>query len=155
CPLNFSPATVRNRVREEDMQAAKSHFGHRAGMVRVEYSAETRADRALTWRVFSDWRRWRRFSDFYGDIRWLNGEPWTVGSRLRIELVRPVRTTVDHVITACSPGECVAWIDHFCGNTMEQWVFFKPREEGGTCVQTWAEATGSATAITGRPLRSL
>ena len=77
------------------MQAGKPDFVHPSSMVRVEYSAETRADSALAWRVFSDWRRWRRFSDFYGDIRWLTGEPWAVRSRLRIELVRPVNTTVD------------------------------------------------------------
>lgn len=137
------------------MQAVKSDFVHSSEMVRVEYSAETRADCVLAWRVFSDWRRWQRFSDYYGEIRWLNGKPWAVGSRLRIELVRPVRATVDHVITICSPGECVAWIDHALGNTMEQWVVFEPREEGGTCVQTWAEVAGSASTIAGLPVRNV
>jgi hypothetical protein len=137
------------------MQVCKTDFIHRSEMVRVEYSAETRADRALTWRIFSDWRRWQRFSDFYGDIRWLSGKPWAVGSRLRIELVRPVKTTVDHVITVCSPGECVAWIDHALGNTMEQWVTFKPRVEGGTRVETWAEVAGWASTIAGWPIRSV
>src|SRR5262245_19837128 len=135
------------------MQVSKVSFVHRSEMVRVEYSAETRAGRALTWKIFSDWRRWPRFSDFYGDIRWLSGTPWTVGRRLRIELVRPVRTTVDHVITVCSPGECVAWIDHALGNTMEQWVVFEPREDGGTTVHTWADVAGWSMTIAGRPLR--
>lgn len=152
--MGLKPARrdARKGVEKQDMQVSRADFVPRT---RVEYSAETRADRALTWKVFSDWRRWRRFSDFYGDIRWLSGEPWTVGSRLRIELVRPVKTSVDHVITVCSPGECVAWIDHALGNTMEQWVVFEPREEGGTCVHTWAEVAGWASTIAGHPIRSV
>jgi hypothetical protein len=137
------------------MQPGKSDFVRRSEMVRVEFSAATRAGRALAWQVFSDWRRWQRFSDFYGDIRWLTGRPWSVGSRLRIELVRPVKTTVDHVITVCSPGECVAWIDHALGNTMEQWVILEPREDGGTSVQTWAEVAGWASTIAGVPIRCI
>ena len=137
------------------MQGSKSRFVQRAKTVWVEYAAVTRADRTLAWKLFSDFRRWRRFSDHYGDIRWLSGEPWTVGSRLQISLVRPVRTCVDHVITMCSPPEYVAWIDHALGNTMEQWVVFQPRFEGGTRVHTWAEVVGPTTQISGRPIREL
>src|SRR5437899_9626326 len=118
------------------MVSSKSQFVHASEIVRVEYSAWTRADRETVWKIFSDWRRWQRFSDCYGEVDWLSGTPWMVGSRLRIEMVRPMRMRVDHVITVCSPGECVAWIDHFMGNTMEQWVVFERRPEGGTTVKT-------------------
>ena len=134
------------------MHTSKSRFVRRSEMVRLEYTAVTQADPALAWKVFSDWRRWSRFSDFYGNIRWLSGEPWMVGSRLQIELVRPVRTTVDHVITVCSPRDCVAWIDHFKGYTMEQWVVFEALGEGGTRVRTWAELVGP-TSAEGVPVR--
>jgi hypothetical protein len=124
------------------MNECKSCFVRGAQLIRVEYSAVTRANRELTWKLFSDWRRWQRFSDIYGDIRWLSGAPWTTGSRMRIVLVRPERTAVDHVIIACAPGNRVGWIDHWFGNTMEQWVVFEPRVEGGTRVHTWAEVVG-------------
>ena len=137
------------------MQSSTSPLMHCANMVRVEYSAFTRADRALAWKLFSDFRRWRRFSDHYGEIRWLSGRPWTAGSRLQISLVRPVRTTVDHVITLCSPPDYVAWIDHALGNTMEQWVVFQPELEGGTRVHTWAEVVGPTTRVGGRPVREV
>jgi len=141
--------------KQQVMHNSKSRFVHRADMVRVEYSAKTRADRALAWKLFSDFSCWRRFSDHYGDIRWLSGRPWTPGSRLQISLVRPVRTTVDHVITLCSPPDYVAWIDHALGNTMEQWVVFQPQSEGGTRVHTWAEVVGPTTKVGGRPVREL
>jgi hypothetical protein len=124
------------------MHTEKSRFVSRSEMVRLEYAVVTQAEPALAWKIFSDWRRWSRFSDFYGNIRWLAGQPWMVGSRLQIELVRPVRTTVDHVITVCSPPDRVAWIDHFRGYTMEQWVVFEPLADGGTRVRTWAEIVG-------------
>lgn len=127
----------------------------RPGVIRVEYTAATRAGRALVWKLFSDWRRWRRFSDLYGDIRWLSGKPWVVGSRLSIELIRPVRITVDHVITVCSPGECVAWLDHALGNTMEQWVVFEPRQQGGTQVHTFADVIGPTSTVGGHPVREV
>lgn len=136
------------------MHTGKSLFVRRSDMVRLEYAAVTQADPALAWKIFSDWRHWSRFSDFYGHIRWLSGEPWTVGSRLQIELVRPVRTTVDHVITVCSPPECVAWIDHFKGYTMEQWVLFEALAQGGTRVRTWAELVGP-TITEGVPVREI
>ncbi|HLW54161.1 MAG TPA: SRPBCC family protein [Candidatus Angelobacter sp.] len=119
-------------------------------IVRVEYTDVTLADRSLAWRVFSDFRRWRKFSDIYGEIRWFTGKPWKAGSRMRIDLVRPVKTSVDHVITVSRPGECVAWIDHFLGNTMEQWVTFSPQPDGTTCVHTWAEVTGATSLIGGQ-----
>ena len=137
------------------MQSCKPRFVSRADIVRVEYTATTRASRFQAWKLFADVRSWRRFSDHYGDIRWLSGPPWTAGSRLQISLVRPVRTMVDHVITLCAPAEYVAWIDHALGNTMEQWVTFQPQPEGGTRVHTWAEVVGPTTRIGGRPVREV
>jgi hypothetical protein len=121
----------------------------------LEYTAFTKADRALAWRLFSDFRFWPAFSDVYGDIHWAQGKPWTAGSRLRIEIVRPVKAVVDHVITICSPAEQVAWIDHFLGNTMVQWVTFEPTADGRTRVHTWAEVTGSTRTIGGHDCSEL
>jgi hypothetical protein len=115
----------------------------------LEYTGFTKADRALVWNLFSDFRFWHGFSDVYGDIRWSQGKPWTAGSRMRIEIVRPLKVVVDHVITICSPGEQVAWIDHFLGNTMVQWVTFESIPDGRTRVHTWAEITGSTRTIAG------
>jgi hypothetical protein len=121
-------------------------------MVRFEHSVTTSADRELAWKVFTNIFLWRRFADMYGDIEWRSGAPWKIGSRLKIELTHPVNATVDHVITVCSHPQCIAWIDHAMGNTMEQWVQFAPRENGGTTIRTWAELTGSTTMVAGNPV---
>src|SRR3974390_3290714 len=63
----------------------------RAGGARlnfIRYNVETRATPAMAWDVFADWTLWPRFSDWYGSLRWTQGEPWKKGSRLRIEILR-------------------------------------------------------------------
>jgi Polyketide cyclase / dehydrase and lipid transport len=110
-------------------------------IVRVEYSISTKANCALAWRIFADCARWHRFSDAYRSIEW-RGAPWAPGSRLQIEIVRPVVATQDRVITICTPPRCVAWINHVLGYTMEQWILFDPAAGGGTRVSTWIEFTG-------------
>ena len=77
-------------------------------------------------------------------------ETRTLGSRLRIELMRPVKAMLDHGITACSPPILVDWIDHAHGDTMEQWVHFKSLPGGGTEIHTWADLMGPTKMIEGR-----
>jgi hypothetical protein len=123
-------------------------------MLHLEYTVVTRANRELVWEVFSNWSLWHRFSDVYGEMRW-EGTPWEPGSRLKIELVRPVRTIADHVITGCSPAESVAWIDHVYGNTMEQQVRFQSLPDGGTQVHTWADFLGPTTTLGNREVSDI
>jgi hypothetical protein len=118
----------------------------------LEYTAFTKASPTLAWKMFCDFRLWPQFSNIYGDIRWTKGKPWTAGSRLKIEIIRPIKATVDHVITVCAPGEQIAWIDHVLGNTMEQWVTFEALPDGRTQVHTWADITGSGPFLSARNL---
>lgn len=120
-----------------------------------EYTVTTRAAPALAWQIYTDWRRWPRFSDMYGAIDWIKGEPWQVGSRLRIRIVKPVPTTVEHVITLCSPPDKLAWIDHALGTTMEQWVVFEALASGGTRVITSAAFTGLTSFLAGLALKQV
>ena len=122
---------------------------------RLEYSVKTKAKRDRVWRIFSDHRKWHSFSDIYGNMLWVQGQPWHPGSRLRIEVLEPIHTVVDHVIISCTPREQVAWIDHALGISMEQWVNFDPLPEGGTQIRTWAEFTGQTAEIGGRPVREV
>lgn len=73
------------------------------------------AERA--WAVFADVDRWRSW-DWIGSAsaRWLDGEPWAVGSRLRAGH-RPF--TFDCVVTHGEPGRRVAWTG--------RWLWFHGR----------------------------
>lgn len=107
----------------------------------VDHVVFTRANPRIAWRIFSDWTLWPNFSDVYQSIEW-QGAPWEPGSRLRIEIRKPVQATLDRVITVCMPPHCAAWITHVRGYTMEHWVRFDPYHGGGTRVSTWLELMG-------------
>jgi hypothetical protein len=124
-------------------------------MVRFQYSVTTKASPRLAWKIFSDWRRWNHFADVYGQVRWREGKPWEAGSRLEIELLKPVNAMVDHVITSCKPGERVGWIDHALGIAIGQWVTFEKRRHHETRVHTWGDIVHNGATLTGRKVEHL
>jgi hypothetical protein len=124
-------------------------------MFRFQYGVKTNASRQQAWEVFRDWRRWDRFADIYGAIRWCEGKAWEAGSRLQIEVLRPVRTVVNHVITSCEPAHRVGWIDHSLGVVLAQWVTFEELANEGTRVVTWGDIVHSGEKIAGRTVEQL
>lgn len=110
---------------------------------KFSYEILVKANAKLAWEVFSNWKRWHTFSNVYGTIEWAKGEPWQVGSRMSIEILQPVRTVIDHVITHCDPGEKVGWIDHAMGVVIDQWVVFEPKNGSGTLVRVAGEIVGN------------
>ncbi len=109
---------------------------------KFRHEVVTRANPNLAWEVFSNWRRWHTFSNIYGSLEWTQGTPWTEGSRLRIEVIRPVHLFIDHVITFCEPGSKVGWIDNAFGVVLEQWVTFQKTVDGVTRVTVTGEMVG-------------
>ena len=120
---------------------------------RFSYEVTVNARPKLAWEVFSDWRRWHTFSNVYGRLEWIKGQPWTVGSRLSIEVLRPVHTIIDHVITHCEPAERVGWLDHALGITIEQWVSFEAKNGSGTLVRVTGDIVGSELDLNGISLQ--
>jgi hypothetical protein len=119
------------------------------------YTVKTKASPAVAWEVYSNWRLWRKFANIYGQIEWTEGKPWQVGSRMEIELTRPVRTTVDHLIICCEPARELGWIDRALGITMDQWVEFDEYPTGGTRIHTWGELNPAGHKVAGRTAEEL
>jgi hypothetical protein len=115
----------------------------------------TKASRKQTWEIFSNWRRWNEFANIYGELSWREGRPWEAGSRLEIEVLRPVKTIVNHVITSCQPARKVGWIDHSLGVVLAQWVSFEEHAGKGTRVHTWGDIVHSGVTIAGRTAEQL
>ncbi len=78
----------------------------------------------------------------------MQGRPWEVGSRMQIEIHKPVPAVIDHLIICCEPERELGWIDRGLGLTMSQWVKFTRLPSGGTEVHTWGDLT-SPEAIVG------
>jgi hypothetical protein len=124
-------------------------------MIRYQYAVTTRATRKQAWHIFSDWQRWHRFADIYGQLDWREGRPWEPGSRMEIEIVKPVKTVISHVITSCKPEHKVGWIDHALGVVLAQWVHFEEQIDGSTRVHTWGDIVHSGVSIAGRTVEQL
>jgi len=124
-------------------------------MFRFQHSVVTKAGPDLAWEVFSNLRRWNNFANIYGRLEWREGAPWKAGSRLEIEILRPVHTVIDHVITSCVPAKRLGWIDHALGVAMAQWLTFERQKTGGTRVHTWGDLVHSNVTIEGRSVEQL
>src|SRR5690348_10789031 len=73
--------------------------------------------------IYMDTDRWCN-RNLFGDIRWVQGKPWEVGSRLRIETRSPIRSTVDQVLQRFERNGSVCYISHVLGMTCETRVTF-------------------------------
>jgi hypothetical protein len=124
-------------------------------MYRFQYSIVTNTSAHGAWEVFSDWNRWNSFASVYGEMRWREGAPWSIGSRMEIEIVRPVKAVIDHLIICCAPGREIGWIDRALGITIGQWVEFEKQGPETTRVKTWGEVSPSGRVVGERPVEAL
>lgn len=122
---------------------------------RYEYSVVTRATPEQAWSVYSHVERWPSWTDYYDRVRWTAGEPWKVGSHLRLRFVKPIPFELEQVVVACTPAERVGCTDHAMGTTMIQWVTFPPVKLGGTEIAIWAEFTGMMPMVAGKSIRQI
>jgi hypothetical protein len=124
-------------------------------MFRFQYQVVTKASAQDAWDIFSDWSRWKNFANIYGDLQWTEGEPWRIGSRMEIEVLRPVEVVIDHLIICCEPAREVGWIDRALGITIGQWVEFEKHGARETRVTTWGEIAPPGAIVGGRKVEEL
>ena len=82
-------------------------------------------------------------------IRWSQGEPWQVESRMRIELENAFGVVVDQVVTHFEPNRRIDYISHFGGITMQSQVRFKALSDNLTELETESEFVGSFSRLAG------
>jgi hypothetical protein len=88
------------------------------------------------WSRVEDWPRWEWMGS--ADARWLEGEPWTVGSRLRVGH-RP--WTFDCVVVEADPPRRVSWEGRGLGFHGRHCFRFAPHPRG-TLVEQRETFTG-------------
>lgn len=124
-------------------------------MYHFHYVVRTQATSEVAWSVFSNWNLWRHFASIYGEIDWVEGKPWEVGSRMRIEVLRPGKAVVERLIICCEPPRELGWIDRALGMTLDQWVEFHAHPLGGTSIRTWGDLAPSGFRLGGRTAEQL
>lgn len=109
---------------------------------RIEYSVVVPVSADSAFRAFSDLNRLLD-RGIYDSVSWVEGKPWTIGSRIRYLVPKPVQGTIHAVITAYEAPEFTALIYHAFGITAEQQVTFSKTRKG-TNVQLVLEFVGSS-----------
>ena len=98
--------------------------------------------------IYVDIDRWRN-RNLFGDIRWVQGEPWQPESRLRIETRQPIRATIDQVVQKFVANENVTYISHVLGITCETRVIFIPAGPNQTAITVAVHLVGSVSRALG------
>jgi hypothetical protein len=98
--------------------------------------------------IYVDTERWRN-RNLFGEIRWVQGNPWEEGSRLRIETRTPIRSTVDQVVQHFTPNESVSYLSHVIGITCETRVTFAPISDRQTAVNVVMQLVGTPSRTLG------
>jgi hypothetical protein len=104
--------------------------------------------------VYTDIERWRH-RNLFGEIRWVKGNPWEEGSRLRIETTVPLRTTVDQVVQHFIPNQKVSYLSHVLGLTCETRITFIKVSEQQTAISVAMELVGKVTRSLGFALEPM
>jgi hypothetical protein len=91
--------------------------------------------------VYVDTERWTNRNQL-GDIRWVQGEPWAKGSRLRVEALVPISISVDQVVRHFDPPRSVIYASEMLGVTCETCVTFTPVSKTQTAINIDIELQG-------------
>lgn len=98
--------------------------------------------------IYVDVDRWRN-RNVFGEIQWVQGTPWTEGSRLRIETRNPIRSTVEQVVQHFALNESVSYLSHVFGITCETRVTFTPVAFDRTAINVVMTLVGTASRSLG------
>ena len=113
-----------------------------------EFQVVTNCPLETAFAVYMDIDRWRNRSVF-GDIRWVQGEPWEEGSRLHIETRHPISSSVDQVLQHFEMNRRVAYISHVFGMTCETRVGFASLSANQTSIHVRMQLVGTASRVLG------
>ena len=99
-----------------------------------EYAVDLPLKPEATFRVLIDSSRWLH-SKLYGDIRWVEGEPWQPGSTREVETLLPYRRRHRQRVLARRENELLELMSHGFGYSNHVQLLLRPSPEGGTTLR--------------------
>ena len=107
----------------------------------LEFQAVLNSPLETAFAVYVDTERWANRNQL-GEIRWIHGEPWTEGSRLRIETLTPISILLDQVVQHFEPLHSVVYASRMFGVTCETCVTFTPISKTQTAINIEVKLQG-------------
>lgn len=118
--------------------------------LRFDFNATLECDRETAWRTFADWKSWRN-TVVFGDIYWIQGEPWERGSKRLVELKIPFVYRVEQTVVAVVPTEFVSMLGHGAVYTTQVTTRFRDLGDAATEMAVTVEIEASAADFFGSP----
>jgi len=117
-------------------------------MQSFDFQVVLNAPLEMVFSIYTDVERWRN-RNLFGEIRWVQGEPWREGSRLRIETRFPIRSHVDQVVQHFTANESVSYLSHVFGITCETRIIFTRIPVDQTAMNVVMNLVGTPTRSVG------
>jgi len=112
-----------------------------------EFRIPAKCPLATVFATYTDTDAWVRSTEI-SRIEWV-GNPWQVGSRMRIKEYGNIRDTIDQVLLHFEPPRSVAYLSHFFGMTLETRLTFQAISDQETEIQVRGEFVGTASKVFG------
>jgi hypothetical protein len=113
--------------------------------IRTESTAMANCRPEHVWRVFQDTAAWPQWNRVMGRAEWTAGQPWQMGSKLKISIVNPITFTLEPSVVRCEPPSWVHLSGGGMGTNGELAFSFEPQADGMTLLRARSEVTGPAT----------
>ncbi len=112
------------------------------------YEVQTACELPEAFAIYCDISRWQN-RGIYGNIQWVEGEPWRVGSRLEFDLRFPGFLKVRQLVSTFERNSRVGLITHASGITLHTNLMFSAALAGGTRIEASLEAVGITAILFG------
>src|SRR4051812_48188695 len=103
--------------------------------IKLDYSTTAQCSIESVWQAFSEVERWPEWSNLFAKATWIEGNPWTRGSKLLLEVAQP-SSKVKAVVSEVTAPDQATWTGHVMGVTIQHRFAFVAQEGGSTLMQS-------------------
>ena len=116
------------------------------GVSSFEFSFVLRCPLPQVFAAYTDTDRWcaRGFAD---DVRWVQGNAWEEGSRIRVEISEPLAATAEQLLVHFERNRGVGYSSHLFGMTCNAHVGFSALSDQETEIHVRMELVGTSWRI--------
>lgn len=126
---------------EGTLSTLRAHPNAREGTQSYEVAFALRSPVATVFSTYIDTDRWRH-RGFANDVRWVQGNPWEEGSRIRVEISDPLPAVVEHVLLHYERNRELIYTSHVFGATLNTRLLFTATSEDETEIRVSVEIAG-------------
>lgn len=119
----------------------RAHLNAAKDAQRFQFHFVLRSPLSHVFAVYADTDRWCH-RGFANDVRWVQGNPWEEGSRMRIEVSNPVPAVIEQVLLHYEPKREIVYASHVLGVTLNTRVAFTSASENQTEIHVVVEVAG-------------